>query len=49
MVLGAPIRVKKVEKPTTEDVEKLHAKYVRELERLYEAHNPYPDIKLFID
>jgi hypothetical protein len=49
VVVGAPLRAKKIDNPTTEDVKRLHAKYVKELERLYLKHNPYPEIKLFID
>merc|ERR1712179_404445 len=49
VVVGAPLKAKKIAEPSNEDVERLHAKYVRELERLYEAHNPSPEIKLYID
>jgi len=49
LVVGAPIGAKQISNPSQEDVEKLHAKYVRHLERLYKEHNPYPDVKLVID
>ena len=48
-MVGAPIPAKQISSPSKEDVEKLHAKYVRHLERLYKEHNPYPDVKLVID
>ena len=48
-MVGAPIAAKQISNPSQEDVEKLHAKYVRHLERLYKEHNPYPDVKLVID
>ena len=48
LVVGAPIPAKQIANPCEEDVEKLHAKYVRHLQRLYKEHNPYPEIKLVI-
>jgi len=48
LVVGAPIPAKQIANPSEEDVEKLHAKYVRHLQRLYKEHNPYPEIKLVI-
>ena len=48
-MVGAPIPAKHISNPSHEEVEKLHAKYVRHLERLYKEHNPYPEIKLVID
>ena len=47
-MVGAPIPAKQIANPSEEDVEKLHAKYVRHLQRLYKEHNPYPEIKLVI-
>merc|ERR1712080_140169 len=49
VVVGAPIKARKIENPSTEDIERLHAKYVRELEKLYREYNPNPEIKLYID
>lgn len=34
-VVGAPIEVEKISSPSMEDIEKLHAKYVQELEKLF--------------
>ncbi|KAI9353395.1 diacylglycerol acyltransferase-domain-containing protein [Zopfochytrium polystomum] len=37
-VVGAPLKVGKVEKPTEEQVEELHNQYLKELTKLYDAH-----------
>jgi len=40
VVVGKPIPVEKVEDPSREEVEALHAKYVEELVKLYIQYNP---------
>ena len=37
-VIGAPIRVPRMEKPTHEQVDQLHAEYCRRLSELFDAH-----------
>lgn len=37
-VIGTPIEVEKIPCPGTEDIEKLHEKYVQELEKLFNDH-----------
>uniref|UniRef100_A0A8R1DQ71 Edg1 TPR repeats region domain-containing protein n=1 Tax=Caenorhabditis japonica TaxID=281687 RepID=A0A8R1DQ71_CAEJA len=37
-VIGAPIRVKRVENPSKEQIDKLHAEYVQKLTKLFEDH-----------
>ena len=52
VVVGAPIEVERIEYPSKEDIEELHARYVEELTKLYDIYNPiYGDvnIKLVID
>ncbi len=51
VVVGKPIRVEKIEEPTSEDIVGLHEKYVSALRELYEEHNPKygdPNVKLVI-
>ena len=38
VVIGAPIDVPRVEEPSADQVEALHAKYVADLKRLYSQH-----------
>ena len=40
MVVGAPIKVEKINNPSREEVEKMHAIYTKELQRLYDKYNP---------
>jgi len=40
VVVGSPIAVEKVPNPSVEDIAKLHAKYVEDLEALYIKYNP---------
>ena len=40
VVVGAPIKIKQVFNPTTEDIEITHAKYMSELQKLYNKFNP---------
>ena len=40
VVVGAPINVEKVANPSVEEIANLHAKYVEELEALYNKYNP---------
>ena len=52
VVIGAPIEVKTILSPTNEDIDCLHAKYVDELKKLYEKHNPVygnKSVKLVIE
>ena len=52
VVIGAPIKVERVESPTNEQIEDMHANYVRALQSLYEKYNPIygnKDVKLVID
>ena len=52
VVVGAPIKVQRIEYPSKEDIQELHARYVEELTKLYDRYNPiYGDvnIKLVID
>ena len=52
VVVGAPIRVEAIESPTREDIESMHAKYVEELQKLYDKYNPIygdKDVKLVIE
>ena len=52
VVVGNPIEVKRIENPTREDIENMHATYVKELQKLYEKYNPiYGDksVKLVIE
>ena len=47
VVVGAPIQVQKTEYPSKEDIEELHARYVKELTKLYDKYNPiYGDVKI---
>lgn len=39
IVVGEPIRVEKTEKPTEEQINSLHKKYIESLELLYKTHN----------
>ena len=51
MVVGRPVAVARVESPTSEDIERVHAEYVAALADLYETYNPvYGDesVKLVI-
>ena len=52
VVVGKPVKVTKNENPTVEEIENMHATYVKELQNLYEKYNPiYGDVsvKLVID
>jgi len=40
IVVGKPMPVEKVEEPSSEQIENLHAKYVEELQKLYNEYNP---------
>ncbi len=40
VVIGKPIRVEKIESPSREQIEAMHAKYVEALKELYETYNP---------
>ena len=40
VVVGKPIEVKRIENPTVEDIENMHANYVKELQNLYDKYNP---------
>ena len=40
VVTGSPIEVKKVDNPTSEDINGLHQKYVEALKKLYATYNP---------
>ena len=47
VVVGAPIQVQRIEYPSKEDIEELHARYVKELTKLYDKYNPiYGDVKI---
>lgn len=51
VVVGKPIKVEQIEHPTSEDIERMHAKYVEALVQLYEEYNPKygnPDVKLIV-
>ena len=51
VVVGSPIAVPKIEKPTDEEVQEYHTKYVEALQRLYNEYNPQygnPNIELAI-
>ena len=50
--MGTPIKVKKIENPTKEEIENMHETYVKELQKLYDKYNPiYGDenVKLVIE
>ena len=52
VVIGAHIKVERIESPTKDQIESMHAKYVEELQKLYNKYNPiYGDknVKLVID
>jgi len=52
VVVGAPIPVQKVEKPSLEEILALRDKYVEALEKLYEEHNPKlgdPNVRLVVN
>ena len=52
VVVGKPIKVKKIENPTREEIENMHETYVKELQKLYDKYNPiYGDksVKLVIE
>ena len=52
VVVGKPVKVTKNENPTREEIEDMHATYVKELQNLYDKYNPiYGDVsvKLVID
>merc|ERR550532_3278729 len=40
IVVGKPMTVEKVEEPSSEEIENLHAKYVEGLQKLYNEYNP---------
>jgi 2-acylglycerol O-acyltransferase 2 len=47
VVVGGPINVDKVENPTHEQVEALHAQYVTALKKLYQENNvKYGDVNV---
>ncbi len=51
VVVGEPIPVPKVEEPTSEDIVRLHDKYVEALKALYKEYNPKygdPNVRLTI-
>ncbi|XP_074658028.1 2-acylglycerol O-acyltransferase 1-like [Tubulanus polymorphus] len=51
-VVGSPIEVPKMENPTQEEIDSVHAKYVKAVEDLFDKHaekySNYPDMKLDI-
>ena len=52
VVVGKPVKVNRIENPTREEIENMHATYVKELQNLYDKYNPiYGDVnvKLVID
>ena len=52
IVVGKPMTVEKVEEPSSEQIENLHAKYVEELQKLYNENNPIygdPNVTLKIE
>ena len=52
IVVGKPMPVEKVEEPSSEEIENLHAKYVEELQKLYTEYNPVygdPNVTLKIE
>ena len=52
VVVGNPVKVKQIENPTREEIEKMHEIYVKELQKLYDKYNPiYGDknVKLVIE
>ena len=45
--VGAPIPVAKLDKPSQEQIDELHAKYCKALRALYDEYNPiYGDSKV---
>ena len=40
VVTGAPLKVKKIDNPTREQIGELHEKYVEAVKNLYEEYNP---------
>ena len=47
VVVGTPIKVKKIENPTREEIESMHETYVKELQKLYDKYNPiYGDVNV---
>ena len=51
-MVGSPIKIRRIESPTKEDIDTMHATYVKELRKLYEKYNPiYGDdnVRLVID
>ena len=52
IVVGKPMPVEKVEEPSSEQIKNLHAKYVEELQKLYNEYNPVygdPNVTLKIE
>jgi len=52
VVVGAPIKVEKVEDPTLEQIFAVRDEYVQALKDLYEKHNPIlgdPKVKLVVN
>ena len=47
VVTGAPLKVRKIDNPTREQIGELHEKYVEAVKNLYEEYNPiYGDINI---
>ena len=47
VVAGAPIKINQISNPSTDDIEKTHENYMRELQKLYNKYNPiYGDEKV---
>ena len=47
VVVEKPVKVTRNENPTREDIEKMHATYVKELQKLYDKYNPiYGDVNV---
>ena len=40
VVTGSPIKVDKVDNPTSQEINDLHQKYVEALQKLYATYNP---------
>ena len=47
VVTGAPLKVRKIDNPTREQIGELHEKYVEAVKSLYEEYNPiYGDMNI---
>ena len=50
VVVGAPIHTEKIAEPTQEDIDRVHATYVEELQKLYDDYNKkYGDPNVTLD